>query len=320
MTSGEAVATPADSSIERYRAAERALWERFELQPTERFVELTEPRCRLRVVEVGSGAPVIFIPGTGGVGPYWAPLIKELAGFRCLLLDRPGWGLSSAIDYRGRNFGDLTAAILAGVMDRLGIRQVDLVGASVGATWALALASRRAASVGRVGLIGGMPWREVPIPRFFRILASPLGAVLVRLPLSAKATASQVAAVGHSESLADGRLDGFVDWRVRLTRDTPSMRHERDMVKAYLGKPSWRPGFVPTDEELARVTQPVRMLFGSNDSTGSPDVWKRFVEALPHGELEVIEGAGHMPWWDAPERVGGSVRAFLSAGGSSAGP
>jgi pimeloyl-ACP methyl ester carboxylesterase len=293
--------------------AEQRLWERFGLAPTERFVELAEPRVRLRVVEVGSGAPVIFIPGTGGVGPYWAPLVRELAGFRCLLLDRPGWGLSSAIDYRGRDFGEVTAAILAGVMDGLGIEHADVVGASVGNIWALALAARRPAAVGRVVLIGGCPWREVPIPGFFRVLASPLGAAIVRMPLSPGATASQVRAIGHADSLADGRMEGFIDWRVSLTRETPSMRHERDMVKAYIGKPTWRAGFVPTDDELGRVTQSVRMVFGSDDTTGSPDVWQRFVGLLPHGELDLVEHAGHMAWWDQPERVGRSVRAFLSA-------
>ena len=42
---------------------------------------------------------MFFLPGTGGTGPYWAPLIRELPGFRGLLVDRPGWGLSSPVDY-----------------------------------------------------------------------------------------------------------------------------------------------------------------------------------------------------------------------------
>ena len=106
------------------------------------IVELSEPALRLRVVEVGSGRPVLFIPGTGGTGPYWAPLIRELPGIRCLLLDRPGWGLSSPIDYRSGAFGSLAATTLVKVLDALELDRVDIVGASIGGLWALHLAHR----------------------------------------------------------------------------------------------------------------------------------------------------------------------------------
>ena len=302
------------SKLDRYRASERALWARHGLEPTEHWVDIDDPAVRLRVVEVGSGPPVLFIPGTGGIGPYWAPLVKELAGFRCLLLDRPGWGPSGPIDYRGRSLGDVGAKVLGGVQEVLGISTADVIGASVGNLWALGLAARRPEAARRVVLLGGGPWREVPIPTFFRVLASPLGAIIVRLPLSAKATASQIRAIGHGPSIDAGKLDDFIAWRVSLTRDTPSMRHERSMVQAYLDGRGWRSGFLPTDADLASVLQPVRMLFGTDDPTGTADIWRRFVALMPKAELDLVEGAGHMPWWDDPARVGGSVRDFLGAG------
>ena len=79
-TTMQATNTATDARLERYRAAERTLWSRHGIDPVERFVEIAEPRLRLRVLEVGpaDGNPVIFVPGTGGTGPYWAPLIREL--------------------------------------------------------------------------------------------------------------------------------------------------------------------------------------------------------------------------------------------------
>ena len=56
------------------------------------------------------------------------------------------------------------------------------------------------------------------------------------------------------------------------------------------------------------------MLFGTEDPTGTPDVWQRFVGLLPNASLELVEGAGHMLWWDDAERVGRSIREFLGAG------
>ena len=314
MTTAEAVGAVSDRALERYRTAERVLWAVYGLEPREHLVEVPEFRCRIRVLEVGSGRPVVFVPGTGGTGPYWAPLVRELSGFRCLLVDRPGWGPSDPIDYRGHGLADVSATVLGAVQASLAAPTVDVIGASVGNLWGLGLAARRPSAVRRIVLLGGGPWREVPIPTFFRVLASPLGAIIVRLPLSKAATASQIRAIGHGPSLDAGRLDQFLAWRVSLTRETPSMRHERAMVQAYLGGRAWRSGFIPTDAELASVRHPVRMLFGTEDPTGTPAIWERFVALLPNASLDLVEGAGHMVWWDDPERVGGSVREFLEAG------
>ena len=105
--------------LARYRQAEQDLWHAYGLEPIERFVEVSLPRAvvRLRVLEIGAGEPAVFIPGTGGTGPYWAPLIRELPGIRCVMIDRPGWGLSSPLDYRDRDYGETAAAILGGALD-----------------------------------------------------------------------------------------------------------------------------------------------------------------------------------------------------------
>jgi pimeloyl-ACP methyl ester carboxylesterase len=298
-------------ATERYRTAERTLWQQYGLEPREGYVELDEPAVRLRVVEVGSGRPVLFIPGTGGTGPYWAPLVSELPDVRCLVMDRPGWGLSSPIDYASDTFGSLTAALLVKVLDALELDRVDVIGASIGGLWALHLARRHPARVGRVVVLGGMPHRETGVPRFIKVLSSPIGAIMVRLPMSARMLRSQLEAVGHGPSVAAGRMDDFMAWRLAFSNDTPSMRHERAMVRALRAGDGWRAGFTLEADDLAEVPHPVRMIFGSADPTGTADLWRRFVAALPNGELVLVQGAGHQPWWDKPAEVGSEVLSFL---------
>ena len=312
-TTIQATSTAIDAGLERYRKAERTLWSHYGIDPVERFVDIAKPRVRLRIVEVGpaEGKPVMFVPGTGGTGPYWAPLIRELSSFRCLMIDRPGWGVSSPIDYRADAFGSLTTDILRQAMDALGIKRADFVGASIGNLWGLHLARREPDRVGRIALIGGAPSDDVPIPRFIRLLASPLGAVIVRIPMSPKMARSQLEAIGHGAGVAAGRMDDFIDWRISFARDTDSMHHERGMVRALLGREGFLPGVLPTDAEIGGIQHPVRMLFGSADSAGSVEIWRRFTGRLPHGELQVVDGAGHMPWWDEPALVGRSVQEFL---------
>ena len=297
--------------LARYRQAEQDLWHAYGLEPIERFVEVSLPRAvvRLRVLEIGAGEPAVFIPGTGGTGPYWAPLIRELPGIHCVMIDRPGWGLSSPLDYRDQNYGEAAAAILDGALDALGLDRVDVVGASIGHLWALHLAQREPGRVRRIVALGG--GIVVPAPRFIRLLASPLGALLVRIPSSERMLRGQLGAIGHGSSLAAGRMNDFLAWRVAFDRETPSLRHERAMVRAVLTRDGWRAGFVPTDPDLGAVTAPFRMLFGSADPTGSVEHWRGFTGQLSNGELQIVEGAGHMPWWDEPTVVGRSVRAFL---------
>lgn len=300
------------SATDRYRVAERALWNRYALEPTERFVELSEPRTRLRIVEVGSGPPVLFVPGSGGTGPYWAPLVRELTGFRCLMLDRPGWGLSAPVDYAAAPYWSQVTATLAGVLDRLGLERVDVVGASIGGAWALRLAQSDPARVRRVVLLGGSPTQEIEVPRFIRLLRSPLGALIVRLPMRGRMLQQQLVGLGHGPSVEAGRFDDFLPWRLAFHRETDSMRNERDMVRAIIGPEGFRAGVTFDDHELWGIHTPVLMLFGSADPTGSPDTWRGFTKNLPEGRLETIEGAGHLLWWDDPGTAGGHVRDFLS--------
>ena len=133
-------------AADRFRHAERALWTAYGIETSERFVELQEPSVRVRVQETGTGDPVVFIGGSAGTGAYWAPLIRQLPGRRAIVLDRPGWGLSSPIDYRGRDIGDVAATIIRGVLDELGLDRVDIVGQSIGGIWALHAAGTRGAS------------------------------------------------------------------------------------------------------------------------------------------------------------------------------
>ena len=82
--------------------------------------------------EVGSGEPVLFINGTGGPGAYFAPLLAALRGFRCLVLDRPGWGLSDPVDYSRAAYRTVVAELLRDAQDALGVDRACVVGGSIG--------------------------------------------------------------------------------------------------------------------------------------------------------------------------------------------
>ena len=306
---------PGSASIrtERYLQAEHSLWQHYGLEPHERFVDLDAPAARLRVLEVGSGEPVLFIHGTVGPGG-WASLISELPGFRSIVLERPGWGLSSAIDFSGQDYGRLVAEVLRGALDALELEWAHVVGGSIGNVWALRLAAQHPSRVRRVVLLGAGPIAsDARVPGIIRLLASPAGALMVRMPGNRHRLRSILRQSGHGPSLDDGRIpDKFVDWRVSVETETDSMRHERDMVCAIVKGKSYRPGLTFDDAELAAIRQPTLHVHGTSDeSVGSAESWQRVADALASGELHLVEGAGHMPWFEDPIRVAEEVGRFL---------
>jgi pimeloyl-ACP methyl ester carboxylesterase len=314
MTSQAVAATRPAGRIERYRQAERAVWDHYGLQPTERFVEVAEPAARIRVVEVGSGSPLLVVHGTFGSGPAFAALAREMPSRRLLLMDRPGFGLSSAIGYRTDSFGRVIADLQRTVLDGLAVDRVDVVGHSIGAVFALRLALHHQERVRRVILLGAGPIvQEAGVPTPIRLVGSPLGSVMVRLTKRRGMVLSMIRGSGHSPALADARIpDVLVDWRVAVNRETDSMWHERAMVRAIVDGTRYRDGVTFSEAELAAIKQPTLMVYGTADSLGGPALWERVVGSLPKGKLSILEGAGHMVWLDDPADVARRTESFLS--------
>ena len=313
MTSTAIAPTAASIRTERFLKAERRLWQHYGLEPNERSLDLDAPAARLRVLEVGSGEPVLFVHGTVGPGG-WPSLIRELPGFRSIVLERPGWGLSSAIDFRGQEYGTFVADVVRGTLDALGLERAHVVGGSIGNVWALRLAARHPSRVGGLVLLGGGPIvSETGVPGIIRLLASPAGALLVRLPDKPSRVRSILRQSGHGASLEDGRIpDEFVDWRTAVGRETDAMRHERAMVCAIVRRNSYRRGLTFEDAELAAIRHPTLHVYGTTDPVGSADLWRRVTSRLPHGRLSLVKRAGHMPWFDDPTHVAREIGDFLA--------
>jgi pimeloyl-ACP methyl ester carboxylesterase len=143
---------------------------------------------------------------------------------------------------------------------------------------------------------------------------------MIRLPDKPERVRSILRRLGHGASLDAGRIpDEFVDWRVTVARETDSMRHEREMVRAIVKGNSYRPGLTFDNDGLAAIQSPTLHVFGTADPTGSADIWQRVADILPSGKLHLIDGAGHMPWFDDPVQVAGEVSRFLMTGSADGG-
>jgi len=67
-------------------------------------------------------------------------------------------------------------------------------------------------------------------------------------------------------------------------------------------------------DQLARIDCPTLVCVGELDPVTPVDASREIVDALPRGtgRLEVIEGAGHFPWKDVPDRYWAVIEGFVA--------
>jgi pimeloyl-ACP methyl ester carboxylesterase len=288
---------------------EAPVWGHWGLEPGERILDVGSPSRGVRVEEVGSGPPVVLVHGASGYGPYWAPLVSELGGYRCLMLDRPGFGGTDPVDYSQTTYRDSVADLMAEVLDELGVEKVHSVGASMGDVWALALATKYPDRVLSVTLLGAGPVSDgVDVHMGLRLLRSPLGALMVRVPWRERVERAQARQSGHEPALDDGRIpQPYLDWKVEMTNRTDWRVHERAMVRAVIGRGGWKPGLTFNADELSSLSVPILMVCGTSDPGFEAFDWEGFIAQTPDGAFDLLDGAGHEPWFEDPDYVANSL-------------
>jgi 2-hydroxymuconate-semialdehyde hydrolase len=199
--------------------------------------------------DVGSGAPVLLIHGSGpGVSAWanWRLTIPALATqCRVLAPDMVGFGFSERPP--GIHYGlDTWVAQAIGLLDALGIARSDVVGNSFGGALALALAIRHPTRVRRLVLMGSAG---------------------VSFPI----TAGLDAVWGYQPSIANMRalLDIFAYDRALVSDELAELRY----------RASIQPGF---QEAFARMFPPPRQ--NAVDALASRE---QDIRALPHETLVV---------------------------------
>jgi len=295
-----------------YRSAENILWERMGRSPSERMAPLRRIGTEVRVQETGEGEPILFIHGGPNSGSTWAPLVAGLEGFRCLMVDRPGTGLSPAYAVTAGNLPAVGAAFVADVLDGLGIDHAHVVASSFGGHLALRSAAatperfRRMVQMGCPALAPGE--RPPPFQHLFRLRA--VRRLLNVLPPNPRANRVIMRQLGHGASLTGGRsLEAFLDWYLELQRHTDTNRNDGEMIAGVLAA---RPRLTLGEELLGAAGVPTLFLWGADDTFGGLDVARTMVGGMPDARLETMPGAGHLPWLDDPELAARATRRFLA--------
>lgn len=304
---------------QRYRQAEQRLFADAGIAPAERFIALPSLGVRARILEVGEGAPVLFQHGGPNAGATWAYVVAGLRGVRCILLDRPGCGLSErpreTPDHR--TLAGYVSQLTADVLDALGLGRASLVGSSFGGYAALRSSIALSDRVDRV-ILAGCP-AFVPgwtAPGFFSLLRTPVVGKLVQaMPATRGSMRMSLKQMGEHQALQAKAIPApMLEWIFAWQRYTDTMRNDAAMI---LAAGRWRQGFDPaldlTPADLSRVDVPVLIASGTDDPVGGEPVISNLAELLPRATVEMFPSAGHLPWLSSPARFCEAVSAFVGS-------
>lgn len=252
--------------------------------------------------ERGSGAPtLVLVHGFAGSRSDWYPFLGALPRQgRLVIVDLPGWGESSRRtngDYRART----QARRLAGFLDAIDARDVQLVGHSMGGKISGITAARYPARIARLTLIApsGLHFQANDFAR--RILAGedPFNlrdrAGFERLMHDAFEQPPRLPArVVDALIAANAREHAFND-------------HMLDVLRRGEHRFSLEPA-------LPHLTMPVQVLWCRRDrilDVSSLDTLRRL---LPHARVDVIEqDCGHMPMVEVPDTLASLIQFETAA-------
>jgi pyruvate dehydrogenase E2 component (dihydrolipoamide acetyltransferase) len=263
---------------------------------------VTVDGARIGFSDVGRGeTPLVFLIGFGLDRSGWNLQLKHFGeSTRVLAPDPRGTGASS-----DPGDAELTVERLAldvvGLLDARGVDRADLVGSSLGCAIALEVALLAPERVRRL------------------VLLSPAFETDARL-VAALDSFCRVAGAGDP----DLRLRVMAPWLFgpRFLADVErAERAQRAMIGAVRRIPertlrrqaaalgSW---LGSRAEALARVAAPALLVVGSDDLLTGPAQARALASALPAVRLELLEGVGHAPMVEEPERVHALIEQFLA--------
>jgi len=254
---------------------------------------VTLPRTGSVAVKVddrGEGRPVLLLHGGGGPQTVagFAELLANAGPARVITPAHPGFGGTPRPDALASMAG--LAALYRELLDRLGLRDVTVIGNSIGGWIAAELALLGSARISGLVLVDavGIDVEGHPVTDIF--------------PLSM----DELARLSYANPAA------FCIDPAAMTEDQRAgMAANRAALRAYGGARMADPGL---RARLAAIACPTLVIWGEADRIVDPGYGRAYAAAIPGARFELLPGTGHLPQLETPEQL---VRAAWDFAGAA---
>jgi 3-oxoadipate enol-lactonase len=237
------------------------------------------------------GAPdatvVVLGHGAGGNHAIWFQQVPEfVSDYRVVTWDQRGFGNST--NRNGLANPSTAANDLLAILDHLGVERAHIAGQSLGGWAAMGLA-----------IAHGDRVRSL-------VLADTLGGIPVEGWWNARNTAPRIGPFNHPALSNDFCVRNPA--RANLYLEIGGLRRDPDADPTALIRTLGDVTF--DDTQLATLAMPVLFVVGTDDEIFPPDWIFSAASRVPNARVETVEGAGHSPYFEQPDRWNSLVTDF----------
>jgi len=239
------------------------------------FVEVNG--CRTRLRRGGKGKPLLYLHGASGA-PAIQPFMEKLAErFDVLVPEHPGYGQSGEPEWL-ENIHDV-AYFYLDFLKQLNLKEVLLVGTSMGGWISMEMAVRDCSRLSQVVLVGPAG------------IASPDAQVADTFLMAPE---EMVRALFHDQKLAEAMLaipvtPEMVDTQLKNRHTTARLAWEPRFHDPHL--PKW----------LHRIDVPVKIVWGEQDKIIPVKFVDHYKKLLPKAQVHIVKACGHLPPVEKPD-------------------
>jgi non-heme chloroperoxidase len=266
-------------------------------------LDINTDDATLRVMQTGTGDPIVFIHGWLVSGALFTPFFPDFAalGYRCVSFDLPGFGASQS---HGNTYNyDVFAAALHDVLTHLKLHHITLIGFSMGSAIAVRyLSSYGADRIKKIVLLAPT------VPKFTRTAEFPYGVdAAVCKALMRQYRMEPVRAA--RTFLAHFCVTGSKKWLQQLA----------DLVQPAAAYQSLL-ALHDTDlrSEIPSVTRPVLILQGAEDKISPNELAHYLQDCLRDSTIGIFSEAGHALFLDKPKLFIKTLHHFMISHNSTA--
>ncbi len=258
---------------------------------------------QIHVIDRGSGDAVVFLhafPLQAAMWDYQVDAFEET--HRCLAIDLPGFGASTAEEDTGRASMQHWSNLVVGVLDQLGIDKATVVGCSMGGYLAMAVVRHHPDRVERLVLCDT------------KAKSDDAGGAARRSEQQ-----NQVRSGSEISSMAKGMVESFLSAGSMARPELVSYVHalaDGGTAEGWIGALEAMKGRPDSMLLLRQAKVPALVIVGELDRV-SPIAEARSIRLLIKGELVVVPNVGHLPNLEDPLAFNEALAAFLSAGAAA---